>query len=302
MTFEQLEAIVAVAREGTILAAAESLNISHPSVSRAISTLEDELGVNIFLRTRRGSVPTEQGKLILQCAQEILHQAEQLRALAGIDLAPRELVIKAFPIDSMGFITRVISRMKEAHEHVTINFVHSNISKILEDLKAQKIDFGLAAFPSTRIPELGADLKYRTLCRSRFMIACSGSSPLAQKAVLSFRDLEGYRFIFHNDPIIMSSLKDIFSATGLPDTLGYSNDNSLIKRMVAENEALSIYTQRLEDSDAYIQAGKIVLRPFRCAEGMDQVTFMCLYNGKKQFSPIEQDFLNILGQETAELR
>ena len=43
MTFEQLEAIVAVEREGTILATAESLNISHPSISRAISTLEDEL-------------------------------------------------------------------------------------------------------------------------------------------------------------------------------------------------------------------------------------------------------------------
>lgn len=302
MTFEQLEAIVAVEREGTILAAAESLNISHPSISRSISTLEDELGVNIFLRTRRGSVPTDQGKLILQCAREILRQAEQLRTLAGLDQAPRQLVIKAFPIDSMGFITRVISRMKQEHEHVTISFVHASISEILEGLRTQKIDFGLAAFPSTKLSTLSPELKYRTLCTSQFMIACSGASPLAQRDILSFEDLKGYRFIFHNDPIIMSCLKEIFAATGFPDTLGYSNDNSLIKRMVAEDAILSIYTRQLEDNDAYTRTGKIVLRPFQCSGGVDRVTFLCLYNGKKQLSLAERDFLNILGQETAALR
>lgn len=302
MTFEQLEAIVAVDREGTILAAAESLNISHPSISRAISTLEDELGVNIFLRTRRGSIPTEQGKQILQCAREILCKAEQLRSMASPDQVPRQLVIKAFPIDSMGFITRVISRMKKEHRLVTLSFVHANISEILEDLRTQKIDFGLAAFPSTLISTLSPELKYRTLCTSQFMVACSSTSPLARHDTLSFADLKGYHFIFHNDPIIMNSLKEIFAATGFPDTLGYSNDNSLIKRMVSEDEILSIYTQQLEDNDAYTKTGKIVLRPFQCDGGVDRVTFMCLYNGKKQFSPAERDFLNILSQETAELR
>lgn len=302
MTFEQLEAIVAVAREGTILAAAESLNISHPSVSRAISTLEDELGVNIFLRTRRGSVPTEQGKLILQCAQEILHQAESLRTLAGPDQAPRQLVVKAFPLDSMGYIPRVISRMKQEHEHVTISVVHAGISEILEGLRTQKIDFGLAAIPSSKISALGPELKYRTLCTSQFMIACSGASPLAQRESLAFEDLKGYRFIFNNDPIIMSGLKEIFAATGFPEILGYSNDNSLIKRMVAEDEILSIYTRQLENNDAYTKTGKIVLRPFQCAAGADRNAFLCLYNGKKQLSLAERDFLSILSQETAELR
>ena len=59
MTFEQLRYIIEIQRAGTILAAAEKLNVSPPAISKAISNLEDELQINIFILTKTGSYPTQ---------------------------------------------------------------------------------------------------------------------------------------------------------------------------------------------------------------------------------------------------
>lgn len=53
MTLEQLAFICEVESAGTIVAAARNLYVSHTTVSRAISSLEDELGFAIFDRSRR---------------------------------------------------------------------------------------------------------------------------------------------------------------------------------------------------------------------------------------------------------
>lgn len=294
MTLEQLEFVVAVHREGTISAAAQSLNISHPSISRAISSLEDELGINIFIRSRSGTVVTERGKLILESAQKILKEAENLRMTAGMETPARELMVKAFPIDSMFFIPEVISQMKERHIRLTLNLSHANLSDILAELKSQKIDFGLTALPHTERHLLGLELKCRTLFESRLMIACSVSSPLSQKTLLTTEELQNYPFILHNDPIIINCIKDIFKDTEFPNVLTYSNDNAFIKQMVMDNKAVSIYTQQLGFHDPYVLSGRLLLKPFQCEHGRDRIDFLCIYNGKKQLSAAETDFLRIL--------
>lgn len=149
---------------------------------------------------------------------------------------------------------------------------------------------------------MNAELKYRTLCTTQLMIAVSRSSPLSQLERVSNSDLERYPFIFHNDPFIINSVKKLFSDKIFEKTLGYFNDNSLLKRMIADGHAIGIYTRLLENIDSYTLEGKIVLKPFECDEGMDQIALLCCYNKKKQISLVEQDFLKILMQETGPLR
>ena len=298
MTLEQLEFLVAIQREGTISAAAQSLNISHPSISRSISNLEDELGVNLFIRSRSGTVITEQGTLILQSAKKILKEVENLRLIAGMESATRELLVKAFPLDSMFFVPEVISQLKEKHIRLTLNLSHANLSDILTDLKAQKIDFGLIALPRRERHLLGGDLKYRTLFKSRLMIACCGTSPLCNREILSIDELKNYPFVLHNDPIIINCIKDIFQNAVFPNVLTYANDNALIKQLVIDDKALSIYTQQLGWRDPYVLSKQIKLLPFQCSDDRDCVDFLCVYNGKKQLSRAEQDLLHLLTECT----
>lgn len=302
MTLEQLEYIIAVYQEGTISTAAQKLNISHPSISRAISSLESELGVNIFLRSRSGSELTEKGEVVLECAQNILHEVERLRSLTGAAREPRILQVKAFPIDSMLFISDVLSALKAKHSHITVNIAHANVSNVINDLKAQKIDFGILALPHAERETLGPEIKSRLLFESQFMIACSGRSALASRKILSASDIRSLPFILHPDPLILRSLQQIFADIEFPAVLTYSNDNSLIKQIVSRGEALSIYTEQLERNDPQAVNREFVLRPFECKNGLNRVDYLCIYNAKKQLSQEESDFVDILLKATSSLR
>lgn len=66
-----IDYVIAVAECGSISQAAEVLYISQPSLSRYLSSLENELGVALFIRTINGTELTEAGKLYVECAKEI---------------------------------------------------------------------------------------------------------------------------------------------------------------------------------------------------------------------------------------
>ena len=76
MQLEQLEIFVAVARCGSFSAAAKQLYISHSTTSRAISALEDELGVRLFYRGNRVNGLTAPGETLLEEAVKLLDAAE----------------------------------------------------------------------------------------------------------------------------------------------------------------------------------------------------------------------------------
>ena len=66
-----IDYVIAVAECRSISQAAEMLYISQPSLSRYLSNLENELGVNLFVRTLNGTELTEAGKIYLEYAKEI---------------------------------------------------------------------------------------------------------------------------------------------------------------------------------------------------------------------------------------
>ena len=66
-----IDYVIAVAECKSISQAAEMLYISQPSLSRYLSNLENELGVNLFVRTLNGTELTAAGKIYLEYAKEI---------------------------------------------------------------------------------------------------------------------------------------------------------------------------------------------------------------------------------------
>ena len=81
-TFRQIEYFVAVAEHMAFAKAAESLSVSQPSLSKQLSTMEEELGVALFERTTRRVVLTPVGKSLLGRARVILQEMREFRSLA----------------------------------------------------------------------------------------------------------------------------------------------------------------------------------------------------------------------------
>ncbi|MFJ8109104.1 LysR family transcriptional regulator [Streptomyces sp. NPDC096132] len=80
MDLKQLKALVTVAEVGSVTRAAELLHLVQPAVTRQIRTLEEELGVALFERTRQGMRPTEAGTVMVERARRALNELERARA------------------------------------------------------------------------------------------------------------------------------------------------------------------------------------------------------------------------------
>jgi DNA-binding transcriptional LysR family regulator len=80
MDWDKLRVFHTVALAGSFTHAGEDLNLSQSAVSRQISTLEEELGVQLFHRHARGLEPTENGDLLFQSAHEVFDKLAAVRA------------------------------------------------------------------------------------------------------------------------------------------------------------------------------------------------------------------------------
>ncbi len=79
MTLQQLKYLVTVAECKNITAAAEKLYISQPSLSTAIHSLENEMGIKAFVRSNKGICITKEGEELLSYARNLLEQAEIMK-------------------------------------------------------------------------------------------------------------------------------------------------------------------------------------------------------------------------------
>ena len=80
MELEQLRHFLAAAEAGSFSSAARNLYISHSTVCRSVSALEEELGVRLFERSSRDFRLTEAGEALLPQAQGLLDVAEEIKA------------------------------------------------------------------------------------------------------------------------------------------------------------------------------------------------------------------------------
>ena len=80
MELRHLDAVLAVADEGSFTAAADALSTVQSNVSEQIRQLEAELGAELFVRSRRGAEPTDCGEVVLERARRIRRELDSLRA------------------------------------------------------------------------------------------------------------------------------------------------------------------------------------------------------------------------------
>lgn len=112
MNIQQLRYVVATAERGSMTAAAASLYVAQPALSRAVRSLERELGTALFERRGRGVRPTPAGRTFVDRATRVLDSIDRLRRIGYAADQPPALVIAASPTlqSSMAIPTLVALR------------------------------------------------------------------------------------------------------------------------------------------------------------------------------------------------
>jgi LysR family cys regulon transcriptional activator len=158
MKLQQLRYLTEVARRDlSVSAAAEALHTSQPGISRQVKELEDELGVEIFVRHgKRLTSLTEPGRAVLAIAERILAEAENLKR-AGQEFANEKLgslTIATTHTQARYALPKAVAAFKRKYPDVQLFIHQGNPTQICEMVLRGEAEFAIATEQIAEYPEL----------------------------------------------------------------------------------------------------------------------------------------------------
>ena len=127
-TLRQLQYFIAVAEEGTVSGAAQTLSISQSAVTEAIKELESDLGVTLFERHRRGLSITHKGHQFYRHANRILADVQDARrSFIGEQIAPPSHLSLGVTSMVAGYVlSDLLARFRRAYPGVDVSAIEDN--------------------------------------------------------------------------------------------------------------------------------------------------------------------------------
>ncbi len=149
VTLKQLEYFLTIAETESITQAAEILHVSQPPLSLQLKALEDEFGVPLFERTKRGLVITQSGRLLAQRAQDIFDLIDQTVNEVRSKAALPRAAIRLGTVNSVStrLIPPWIYTYNCTYPNVDIQVSEASTTDILFSLDDRKIDLGIVREP-----------------------------------------------------------------------------------------------------------------------------------------------------------
>lgn len=149
MTLQQLEYIVALDKTRHFVRAAEMCGVTQPTLSAMIQKLEDELDCRIFDRSSHPIVPTEIGVAIIQQAQVVLFNVNQLKenVLVQRGTVAGNLSLAIIPTVAPYLLPGIISLFRSDYPEISLKISEMRTETIIEKLHTAEIDMAILSTP-----------------------------------------------------------------------------------------------------------------------------------------------------------
>lgn len=171
MTINQLQYALALSRHGSFRRAAEDVEISQPGLSLQIQKLEEEVGFKLFNRTSNPVEVTEDGKLFLTKAQEIVNGVKQLENFTSEikEDFTGKLVVGIIPTLAPFLVPLFIESMEQDYPKLQVVIKEQITERIIHNVRNGELDVGII---STPVRSYG--IKTIPLFYERFYVYTSG--------------------------------------------------------------------------------------------------------------------------------
>ena len=144
ISMKQLRSVVAIHKHSKISYAAKTLGLTSPAVTLQLKQLEEELGTQLFMRTRQGAIPTEAGSLLIETAGRILNNIDELgERLEELKGNKRGTLTLGVVSTGKYFAPRMIAAFSKEHPNIDIHLTTANRQEIVEALEKYEIDMAL---------------------------------------------------------------------------------------------------------------------------------------------------------------
>lgn len=294
MNLRQLRYVIQVAESGSLTAAAARLFISQPSLSKAVSDLEHEMGVTIFTRSRTGVELTEEGTRFLSSARRVVEQADLLeeeykggahvRRVFGVSAQHYAFVVNAF--------VRLVGEYGANSYEFSLR--ESTTAGIIDDVRVQRSELGIlyrSRFNHDVITNAArtAGLVFEPLFVALPHVFVSRDNPLAKRDAVTLEDLRPYPRLsydqgIHNSPYFAEELH----ITEEAEKSIVVTDRATLFNLLIGLDGYTISSGILSEQ---LNGSMIVAVPLQSDERME---LGCVRRDGRPLSPIATRYLELL--------
>jgi DNA-binding transcriptional LysR family regulator len=259
LTLNQLAAFLAVAREGSVSAAAEKLFVTQPSISSAISALSKDVGVELTERVGRGIGLTAAGEAFRPFAADVLGLVEEGKQAAR-EAADRSLLrLRIVAVATAGeyLVPPLLRAFTAGHPDIRLQLEVVNRATLFERLLDHDADVGIAGRPPEDERIVG-----RAFMRNTIVLIAAADDPLAHARSVNVAQLAERTWLLREEGSGTRQLvSDFLAAHDLrPDTMTLGS-NGAIKQAVQLGLGVSFQSRlAVEHELAAGVLGRVALR------------------------------------------
>ena len=289
MTIRHLQIFIAVARTGSMSAAARELYISQPTVSQVIAEMEEEYGIPLFERLSRKLYITQEGRQLLDYARHITGLFEEMER--DLHYAARHRYLRVGATITVGscVLPGLVRRFESENPSDTVEVLVDNTRVVVEKVLSSDLDFGLVEGETDE-----ADLISRPVLEDDLVLICGEEHPFAGRESVCLAELAGQPFILREPG---SGTRERFEAElrrqGVEVRAKWvSHSPDAILEAVSQGQGLSVISRRLAVPAAPVK--KIRILEIRDAELSR--TFNLVYHRNKFLSEPIQAFFRLFSE------
>ena len=254
LSFQHIQYFIAVAEQGTMNRAAETLHVSQPLLSQKIAQLEQLIGIQLFQREKQRLKLTPAGELMLQEWRNILHMFET--SIARGEAIQKDQISPIIFGWSNGIeqktIRPCIHALQNNFPNIPVTWRLIDIYNLLRELVAGEID--LAAIPDFGQVRSEPKVDYINVVKLPLSLIHSKLHPLAQKERVDWADLKPYPIILphigHNENFTEELMRNCRRAGFVP-FIQYCEEETLTIQfqIIQENGVTFLLSHGYESED-----------------------------------------------------
>ena len=233
---DRYEVFLKVCETGSFSKAAEALNYTQSGISQIIAGLEEELGVQLFARFKRGVALTDNATRLLPFIREMVNQKSKLRQ-AAYEINHKvegKLRVGSFSSVTALWVPQVIRNFREQFPGVEMEILDGNYDEIRDWILHGQVDCG---FLSSIV---AADLHFAPLCEDPLCAVLPQGHPLAEKETVTLTELLQYPLIIET-PGCDNDIQHLLAKSAVKPHITYSfRDDTLIMAFVRSGLGVTI--------------------------------------------------------------
>lgn len=300
MRLEQLYYFEKIYDEKSMARASEKLFVSQPAMSIAISNLEKELGVDLFIRQKKGVVVTEKGEEIIDYVRVALRNIEKIQEVAE-QKSYSELRILCIPVLSNTVLPEILSSWKRRNLQVNVYAEELPIASIVTAFQENISDhinyFMFGGFTSQELEALEPWLrKEKVSCiylGSDETYLFARKEILKDKTSLSIEECKQYLQIFYGvtqdlDSNAAELRKNVLTKRHTVQNYITVDSMILFKQLLKDGVGVTLMPGALFSSDALLEEQNLKRAK---VNGWDSIDYYLLYSQREKLELYEEDFV-----------